>query len=101
MAIKYYILKGKEVVPVADVLDWSAWFEKADRTVKKTKISDDVNVSTVFMGLDHSLNGDPPLIFETMIFGGEDDGWQSRCSTWEQAETGHILAVAMAKGRFG
>lgn len=31
----------------------------------------------------------PPILFETMIFGGEHDQYQERCSTWEQARKAH------------
>ena len=54
----------------------------------------DVEASTVWLGLNHAWNPDsPPLIFETMVFGGDDDGWQDRYSTKEQAQTGHNLVV--------
>ncbi|KKN76361.1 hypothetical protein LCGC14_0370470 [marine sediment metagenome] len=32
------------------------------------------------------------LVFETMIFGGEDDGYQDRYSTWDEAVKGHRFA---------
>lgn len=56
-----------------------------------------MKVSTVFLGLDHNLYG-PPHLFETMIFGGEHDGYQERYSTWAEAETGHARTVEIAKG---
>ncbi len=53
-------------------------------------------VSTVWMGLDHNYfhPGDPPIIFETMVFGGSHDQWQDRYSTREQAAAGHARVVA-------
>lgn len=57
------------------------------------------HVSTVFLGLDHQFGEGPPLLFETMIFGGTNDGWQDRYSTWEEAEAGHKKAVEIAIGR--
>lgn len=60
----------------------------------------DVLVSTVWLGLDHSfpLPGHPriPIIFETMIFGGSEDGFQERYATEEQARKGHRNAVWLA-----
>ena len=91
-----YILEGHEPVKVEDILTWGRWFETADRHVAKTAISDEVNVSTVFLGLDHSFGAGPPLLFETMIFGGEHDQYQDRYETWKQAEAGHQKAVEMA-----
>ena len=91
-----YILEGHEPVKVADILTWGRWFETADRHVAKTTISDEIKVSTVFLGMDHSFGHGPPLLFETMIFGGEHDQYCDRYETWEQAEAGHQKAVEMA-----
>lgn len=37
-----------------------------------------------------------PLLFETMIFGGKNDGFTKRYATWEEAERGHTEAVKIA-----
>ena len=93
---KHYILEGKEAKPV-DLITWAKWFEAADRHVAKTAVNDDINVSTVFLGLDHSFGDGLPLLYETMIFGGEHDQYQARYSTWEQAKAGHERAVEMTR----
>ena len=82
-----YILKGKKPVPV-DLMTWGKWYEKAHRSVAKTK-NGGITVSTVFLGLDHQWGDGPPLLFETMVFGGEFNGEMDRYSTWEEAEIGH------------
>lgn len=52
-------------------------------------------VSTVWLGLDHRLYGNgPPLIFETMVFGGVLDGSCERYSTEAEAFAGHDEWVA-------
>ena len=91
-----YILDGHEPVLCADLHKWGRWFETADRHVARDKVGD-VKVSTVFLGLDHRF-GDkgPPLLFETMIFGGPHDGYQERYATWAEAERGHAVAVKKA-----
>jgi hypothetical protein len=44
----------------------------------------------VFLGIDHQLSpSGPPLLFETMVFGGEHDSYQERYSTRKQAVQGH------------
>lgn len=92
-----YILKGHEPVPCDDTIQWGLWMESADRHVAQATIGD-VQVSTVFLGLDHSFERDAePLVFETMIFGGEHDGYMDRYSTWLEAEEGHQRALAMVK----
>lgn len=54
-----------------------------------TIYGEEVQVSTVFLYMDHSFHGGRPLLFETMIFGGVHDNHQLRYSTWEEAEGGH------------
>jgi|SRR3954469_11582606 hypothetical protein len=89
-----YQLDGHDVVKVA-VHDWR--LESADqRRVAADEIGD-ARVSTVFLGLDHGYGDGPPLIFETMIFGGQHDAYQERYSTWQEAEAGHKRAVVMVK----
>jgi len=49
-------------------------------------------ISTVWLGLDHSFSGPPPLIFETMVFATRNElsGLdQRRYSTEALALTGH------------
>src|SRR6266852_1234578 len=96
-----YKLVGHEVVPVEDLLEWVRWLETAERKVAHDQISPDVRVSTVFLGLDHSFDQGPPLLFETMIFGGKHSYFQERYTTWEQAEEGHKRAVKLASGEAG
>jgi hypothetical protein len=90
--VNKYVLVGHEPV-AAELYEWAAWYERADRTVARTDIGE-VRVSTVFLGLDHNWGDGPPLIFETMVFGGEFDEWQERYSTWDQAVAGHEAMVA-------
>lgn len=51
----------------------------------------DVVVSTVWLGIDHRFApiGGPPVIFETMVFGGAMDQDTRRYCTLEQATAGH------------
>ena len=90
-----WILKDKEPVQVSSE-EWGEWFEKADRHVGTDTVGD-VSISTVFLGVDHQFGDGPPLLFETMIFGGEHDGYRERCSTYEQAEAMHQKAMELVK----
>lgn len=77
--------------------EWSATFEdfEKSRRVGFTEYGG-IQVSTVWLGLDHSFGRDgPPLIFETMVFRKSeteeeygDECW--RWSTEEQARAGHV-----------
>lgn len=90
-----YILNGKNPVPEPDLIKWATWFEAADRIVKKTQLPGNILVSTVFLGTNHAYFGGEPVLFETMIFGGEHDEYQERYSTWEEAESGHKRAIEL------
>lgn len=83
-------------VPETYLLSWAKWMETADRTVKRTRLDTGEEVSTVFLGLDHSLTGNPPLLHETMIFGGRFDNHQQRYATRDEAAAAHDKIVAAA-----
>lgn len=102
-----YILQEGDVIYEPDLIKWAQWFETADRNIALTHIGDAV-VSTVFLGVDHSFyfvfeNGRPhnphPILFETMIFGGEQNGYQERYHTLEDAMLGHEKAKILARPR--
>lgn len=93
-----YILEGHRVVPEPDIMKFAIWIgilhKMNGHVVQQTTIQfcgfNIVFISTVFLGIDHNYNLEgPPLVFETMIFGGIKDGQQFRFSTWEDAESFH------------
>ncbi len=94
---RYYDRRGN---PVADVITWARTFEEADRHVGDTTIGD-VRVSTVWLGVDHNFGSGPPLLFETMVFGGKLDEEQERYSTEAEAEAGHARWVKLARALQG
>jgi len=89
---RYFILENGEPVPAADMRTWALWFEDVSRSMTR-HVGDDTigeaRVSTVFLGMDHSWGDGPPLIFETMVFGGPLDGEQERYPTTDEAIAGH------------
>jgi hypothetical protein len=88
-----YILDGKNPVPCFDITKWAS-MSKNDKLVGLYKFGE-VVVSTVFLGMDHSFNVGTPVLFETMIFGGEYDQFQERYCTWDEAEEGHKVACEL------
>jgi hypothetical protein len=50
-------------------------------------------ISTVWLGVNHGIFG-PPLIFETMVFGGGESHDCVRYSSLERAQTGHRTKVS-------
>jgi hypothetical protein len=85
-------------VEVADALDWARSFETADRHVALDVLPDGVKISTVFLGLDHSFGEGPPVLWETMIFGGPHADYQRRYTSRAEAVAGHAHALRLAKG---
>jgi len=99
--IRYVLDEAGNALPERDLLTWATWYEanNSKRVVARTTISDDVTVSTVFLGLDYNfLSVGPPVLWETMIFGGKHNEAQWRYRSREEAEAGHTLAVKVAKG---
>ena len=84
-----YILKNKKPVKCDDLLAWADAFEHSDNQVAFDRI-DDIQISTVFLGVDHAHGqSGPPMLFETMVYGGKLDKETERCSTWDEAEVMH------------
>ena len=94
--------EGHDPEPVLGLLEWAVWFETANLQVDFDALPD-CEVSTTFVGMDHRLGEPgPPLVFETLVRGGEEDGSQWRYSTWDEALAGHARIVAeQAKGARG
>lgn len=92
----YYLLEGKvpKKVTLTEWVNGNRYRDDADDSwrVARTEIGD-ITISTVFLGLDHNHDGPPPLVFETMVFGGPMNDWCERYSTWEEAEKGHQEVV--------
>jgi hypothetical protein len=97
-----YILDGKTPVLEPNLIKWVSWFESANRVVQQDIMAiEGVKISTVFLGFDHSWVEGPPVLFETMIFGGNRDGETHRYRTWDDAEAGHqrVLNEVASGGR--
>lgn len=99
---RYYILDDEHnVITTNSIEEWGKFFQDPRRIVAQEMVKD-CRVSTVFLGIDHNFFGEgPPLIFETMIFGlNEEYEYQTRCCTWAEAIKMHLKAVEYVK-QFG
>ena len=101
-----YILDNHTPVPMdtsteKGLIEWAQWMSNADRFVAKTQINDNIEVSTVFLALDHNHFGGKPVLFETMVFRGGDGEEIDRCCTWEEAEAMHEKMVRQVKAELG
>jgi hypothetical protein len=92
----WYILDNNNKPVLKPTLEAAQWLEDNDhrRTVKRDEIGD-ITVSTVFLGLDHAWNTFKPVLWETMIFGGEHDQYQERYTSHKDALEGHEKALTL------
>lgn len=92
----YWILDeyGEPVPAGAD--EFSKWFGSSfsERTVAMDDVDEDLRVSTVFLGINHGMIGEEPILFETMVFGGPLDGECRRYTTRDKALAGHARLLA-------
>jgi hypothetical protein len=82
-------------VPETDACLWGIWYKATDRHVGLDQVGD-VKISTVFLGIDHQFGIGPPVLWETMIFGGPSDGSCVRYTSLAAAIEGHAGAVIRA-----
>lgn len=108
----HYILHGREVVRVdvgrnyENLMEWARWMQNERRSIRASEYANGTRVSTCFLGLDHSWSADDqPLVFETMIFDvkpdHELDGYQDRCSTYDEAIAMHDTACETLEAHLG
>lgn len=91
----YMLDENGNVTTTDNVNEWGLWFESADRVVAQETI-DGCKISTVFLGLNFGWNDEPPKLWETMVFYGEEFGdvYQKRCAgTKKDAQLMHEEAV--------
>jgi hypothetical protein len=92
--VEYYSRSGKEIDFVEAMRLFGA--ENDLRKIEVTKVGE-VTISTVHLVIDHSFGVGPPVIFETMVFGGENDEYMQRYSTEAAALAGHDQIVMSIK----
>lgn len=93
---RYHILTEDNELEQVDILEWGEWLrEHPERKVlQKTLFDNGPTVSTVLLGLDHSIRPeDPPQLFETMVFEEglkEIPEYTERYATYDEAMEGHF-----------
>jgi hypothetical protein len=100
----YYHRDGKPIIfdpqlGIPEVTQWATYFENANRQVRQTMTPYGERLSTVFLGMDHSFFGGPPLIFETMLFAPDPDRVRRRSipDLWDAINGGKIDAERQAE----
>lgn len=94
----YYRLNGRETELVGGMQEMI----DASLPITTRLFSNEIGqsrISTVFLSMDHGLAGligdGTPVLFETMVLGGEHDGYQERYHTYDEAEEGHKIICDM------
>lgn len=96
--MKAYLLDENNVPYEVSLEDYAKGITPDIKRVALDYVNDNIKISTVFLGWDHSfLDESAPILFETMIFGGEHNDFQRRYSTYNEALQGHNEAVEMVK----
>jgi hypothetical protein len=97
---RWYILQDKVPVPCEGLEAWALWAAGNLRHIAYDQIGE-VAVSTIFLGWNQRVfhrDSLPPILFETMILGGEHHGYQVRTCTWQEAEAAHTEAWDLVAG---
>ena len=88
----WYLLNPDHTVSTTNYM-YESFQPIEERRVAREEVGD-VEVSTVFLSHDHNWTGEgDPILFETMVFGGEWDGMCDRYHTYDQALAGHRSIV--------
>lgn len=98
----YYTIVDGEPFHECDINKWAEWFESAqNRQVERTQVAECVDVSTCFLGVGHGYRQGEPVLWETMVFGGDLDGEQERYTSEESARKGHVDMVKRCQEALG
>lgn len=91
MTDEYHYYYSRQCQPITQE-EWIDGF-KLDRHVDLTDLGALGRVSTVFLGLNHAFRPGPPVLFETLVFGGPMDLHMDRYYTEDEAAAGHAFVV--------
>lgn len=103
----YYIIDDdtKQIRHPVNLDEYIQWCEQhcdviggVSVRIAYSELAPDVDVSTIFMTLDHSFGFGPPVLYETIVFGGPLNLYRRRYHTEEEALRGHEQTVAMLRG---
>lgn len=95
----WYVLNEDHTTsPMEEPIDYTRLeWDITKRRVLETTVGD-AWVSTVFLQSDHAFRDGPPILFETLVFGGDHADHMQRYSTWDEAVAGHAEVVKLVRG---
>ena len=94
MILQYILNDAGEPEACDDMEVWGLFMSTPGARQVADDTFGDVRVSTIFLGIDHAFGGGSPVLWETMIFGGNEE-YQERYTSRIAALQGHAKAVAI------
>ncbi len=90
-------------VQADDTLEWGQFMAYDQRRkIQLTTVNEECEVSTVFLGLDAQFSASqdaPPVLWETMVFGGPMHSANYRYTSREAAVEGHTKMLDKVRAR--
>jgi hypothetical protein len=105
----YFILDHHNNPQPVDATRYAEWFTRSlprrnvafDQFVNDENVHEEISVSTVFLGINHNWGDGPPILYETMVFGGGLAGEGIRCSTRKEAKAQHAQMCTRVAATLG
>lgn len=104
MQLYWKLAENGEPIPVPDddVIEWARWLQNNRRVAEDFVFGEDGSyVSTVFLGVNHNFGDGPPVLWETMVFGGPHHEEMARYTSREAALIGHQTMLDLLKNDEG
>ena len=98
--MNYILDENDQPVEIFNILRWAQWMADNSAYYRvNTEIRHGINVSTFFLGIDHGgIEGTGrPILWETVVFGGIENGYRELYHTKDEAIAGHKQAVEMVR----
>lgn len=91
----YYRLEGKEVIETSGD-EWMGARNSPAESLWRTVLHDGTMISTIFLSVTPRKDSiGRPLVFETMVFGGEYSGYTRIHHSYDDAEACHQQTIEM------
>ena len=90
MSDHYILDANNHPKQVGDLIEWAKWYSNEAARRVGSDTDGEFTVSTVFLGLDHRFGSQgPPVLWETMVFGIENEEPCERYTSHAEAVAGH------------
>lgn len=99
---KYILNDQGEPVEVRNLMEWAMSCDgNRENWAVKQEVIEGIEISTVFLGINHNFRKGPPVVWETMTFGPKGEPLAYACDRCaggrEQAEAMHEAMVGVVR----